>query len=389
MEALDRCRSILADLVGFPSVSSDSNLPVIAWLAERLSDAGARVEILTDATGIKANLFATLGPDRPGGLMFSGHTDVVPVTDQVWTSDPFVLTEREGRLYGRGACDMKGFLACLMAELDLLKVAAREKPIHFAFTHDEEVGCVGARALAAWLADRDIRPALAIIGEPTGMQVIEGHKGCCEYTVTFTGRSGHSSAPELGVNALEYAARYVGKLLELRNGLIAQEPEGSRYMPPYATLNVGGIEGGLSHNVIAPKAVLKWETRPVTAGDLAYVKREMTAFANEVLLPGMRAVAPEAAIETEIIGEAAALFPRAENAARGLVFALTGETTADVVPFGTEAGFFQEIGMDAVVCGPGSISQAHKPDEFIALSELSRCLAMLERLPEQWTEHWA
>ncbi|MAU21720.1 MAG: acetylornithine deacetylase [Martelella sp.] len=384
MSDLIAARDILADLVAFPSVSSESNLPVIAYIAERLSDCGARVEILTDATGTKANLFATLGDDRPGGLMLSGHSDVVPVDDQLWTSDPFTLAERDGKFFGRGTCDMKGFIAACLAKRETLAEIAASKPIHFAFTHDEEVGCIGARALTEWLSEREVRPALAIVGEPTMMRVIEGHKGCCEYTVTFTGRSGHSSAPELGVNAVEYAARYIGRLMELRERLMARVPEGSRYQPPYATLNVGALEGGLSHNVIAPRAVLRWETRPVIAEDLSLVKDDIAAYCARDLLPAMRAVAPEADIETEVIGEAAALFPKNENAARDLAFRLTGEDRADVVPFGTEAGFFQEIGMDAVVCGPGSIDQAHKPDECLSADQLGQCLAMLDRLAGAW-----
>ena len=384
MSDLAAARDILADLVAFPSVSSESNLPVIAYIADRLSDCGARVEILTDATGSKANLFATLGDDRPGGLMLSGHSDVVPVDDQNWTSDPFTLAERDGKFFGRGTCDMKGFIAACLAKREVLAEIAASKPIHFAFTHDEEVGCIGARALTEWLVAREARPALAIVGEPTMMRVIEGHKGCCEYTVTFTGRSGHSSAPEAGVNAVEYAARYIARLMELRERLMARVPEGSRYQPPYATLNVGGLEGGLSHNVIAPRAVLRWETRPVIAEDLSLVKDGIADYCTLDLLPAMRAVAPEADIETQVIGEAAALFPKNQNAARDLAFRLTGEQSADVVPFGTEAGFFQEIGMDAVVCGPGSIDQAHKPDEYLSADQLGQCLAMLDRLAGAW-----
>ena len=384
MSDLAAARDILADLVAFPSVSSESNLPVIAYIAERLSDCGARVEILTDATGAKANLFATLGDDRPGGLMLSGHSDVVPVDDQNWTSDPFTLAERDGKFFGRGTCDMKGFIAACLAKRETLAEIAAAKPIHFAFTHDEEVGCIGARALTEWLVAREARPALAIVGEPTMMRVIEGHKGCCEYTVTFTGRSGHSSAPEAGVNAVEYAARYIARLMELRERLMARVPQGSRYQPPYATLNVGGLEGGLSHNVIAPRAVLRWETRPVIAEDLSLVKDDIANYCARDLLPAMRAVAPEADIETQVIGEAAALFPKNQNAARDLAFRLTGEQSADVVPFGTEAGFFQEIGMDAVVCGPGSIDQAHKPDEYLSADQLGQCLAMLDRLAGTW-----
>ncbi|MBW6419107.1 acetylornithine deacetylase [Celeribacter sp. PS-C1] len=384
MSDLARCRDILGDLIAFPTVSCDSNLAAISYIAERLNDVGARVEVLHDASGQKANLFATLGPERAGGLVLSGHTDVVPVEDQPWTSDPFRMVERDGRLFGRGTCDMKGFIATCLTTLDHLKAAAKERPIHFAFTHDEEVGCLGARDLVEVLRARELRPAMALIGEPTEMRVIEGHKGCCEYTVTFTGAEGHGSAPEKGVNAVEYAARYINRLLELRQSLIDRCPPGSRFDPPYTTINIGGLKGGHAHNVIAGKATLEWEMRPVVQGDMDFVKGEIATYVGDVLLPEMRRVAAQAEIATEVIGEVAGLMPMDENAARDLVFRLTGANSADVVPFGTEAGLFQEIGMQAVICGPGSIDQAHKPDEYIALDQLSQSLAMLERLGESY-----
>ncbi|WP_417272468.1 acetylornithine deacetylase [Celeribacter halophilus] len=384
MSDLARCRDILGDLVAFPSVSSQSNLGAISYIAERLEAAGARVEVLEDQSGQKANLFATLGPDRSGGLVLSGHTDVVPVEDQPWSSDPFEMVERDGRLYGRGTCDMKGFIATCLAKLNVLTQAARTRPIHFAFTHDEEVGCLGARSLVEVLRGREVRPAMALMGEPTNMQVIEGHKGCCEYTVTFTGAEGHGSVPDKGVNAVEYAARYINRLLELRHALIARCPEGSRFDPPYTTLNIGALKGGHAHNVIAGKAVLEWEMRPVDREDHAFVWREIASYVADVLLPEMRQVAQQAEISTEVIGEVAGLVPMEENAARDLAFRLTGANRADLVPFATEAGLFQQIGMAAVICGPGAIDQAHKPDEYVTLDQLGQSMAMLERLGDSY-----
>nr|WP_319247581.1 acetylornithine deacetylase [uncultured Celeribacter sp.] len=380
MSDLAQCRDILADLIAFPTVSADSNLSAISYIAERLEVAGARVELLRDDSGTKANLFATLGPERPGGLVLSGHTDVVPVVDQPWQSDPFTMVEREGRLYGRGACDMKGFIAACLTQLNVLAGAAQVRPIHFAFTYDEEVGCLGARDLVEVLKAREVRPAMTLIGEPTMMQVIEGHKGCCEYTVTFTGAEGHGSAPERGVNAVEYASRYIQRLMELRAALVARCPAGSRFEPPHTTINIGGLHGGHAHNVIAGKAVLEWEMRPVVPEDMGFVKEEIAAYVADVLLPDMRRVAAQADISTEVIGEVAGLQPMDDNAARDLVFRLTGCNHAGVVPFGTEAGLFQDIGMSAVICGPGSIDQAHKPDEYVSLDQLTQCLAMLARL---------
>lgn len=381
MDKLDETRSILGDLVAFPTVSTDSNLRMIVYLAERLEAAGARVELQADESGAKANLYATLGPeDVAGGILLSGHTDVVPVADQVWTSDPFTMEERDGRLFGRGTCDMKGFIATALAMAPTFAAQVRDRPVHFAFTHDEETGCLGAQNLARLLAAREARPSIAIIGEPTEMRVIEGHKGCYEYSTRFHGLEGHGSAPDRGVNAVEYAVRYIHRLLDLAGELRARAPEDSRFDPPWTTVNVGAVEGGVAHNVIASRARVDWEMRPVRTEDADFVKDALARYCEETLIPAMRAVHPGAGIETEIIGEVAGLVPVEGNAARRIVAELTGANTADVVPFGTEAGIFQSLGIDVVVCGPGSIEQAHKADEFVALTQLSACLSMLEGL---------
>lgn len=373
---------ILADLIAFPTVSADSNLEMIAYLAQHLEDCGAQVEVMQDESGRKANLFATLGPMRNGGMVLSGHSDVVPVTDQVWSSDPFQMTERDGRLYGRGSCDMKGFIAATLAMAPTFADRIRDRPLHFAFTYDEETGCIGAGHLAHALKERGIKPALAMIGEPTSMRIIEGHKGCFEYSTRFQGLEGHGSAPDLGVNAVEYAVRYVAHLLGLREQLKAMASE-NRFDPPWTTINVGALQGGDVHNVIAPRAQVNWEMRPVQPQDAEFVKASLSAYCNKVLLPAMRAVFPEASIETEVIGEIAGLIPTDQNEARRIVSELTGSNTADVVPFGTEAGIFQSLGMDVVVCGPGSIDQAHKADEFLEVDQLDKCLMMLEGLSEK------
>ncbi|MEY8840919.1 acetylornithine deacetylase, partial [Cribrihabitans sp. XS_ASV171] len=355
-------------------------LALIEHLAHALENAGAEVEIWHDETGTKANLFATLGPKRDGGIVLSGHSDVVPVADQDWSSDPFVMEERDGRLYGRGTCDMKGFIAAAVAMAPRYAALNPQRPVHFAFTYDEEVGCFGAQTLARTLREKGIKPAVAIIGEPTSMRVIEGHKGCYEYTTHITGLEGHGSGPDRGVNAVEYAVRYVGKLLELKADLKSRAPEGSRFEPPWTTINTGSLMGGVAHNVIPGKARIEWEMRPVQRSDADHVKAELHRFCTHDLIPAMQAVHPSAGIETEIIGEVDGLEPMAENEARDLVMELTGANGADLVPFGTEAGIFQGLGMSVVVCGPGSIEQAHKPDEFVSLDQLEQCLAMLERL---------
>lgn len=377
MTLLDDTRAILADLIAFPTISADSNLELIAYAADRLGALGARISVMRDDSGRKANLFATLGPDTGGGIVLSGHSDVVPVADQDWSSDPFTLREAEGRLYGRGTCDMKGFIAACLAVAPRYAAADLRRPVHFSLTYDEEVGCLGARHLVDELAVQDIRPAVAIIGEPTGMKIIEGHKGCCEYTTVFTGLEGHGSLPHRGVNAVEYAVRYVARLMELREELKCVASPDSRFDPPFSTVQVGRLTGGVAHNVIPGHCVLDWEMRPVRPEDRTRLLAAIEAYARDSLLPEMRAVAPEAAIVTHVIGEVEGLLPASDNEARAILSELTGANDAGVVSFGTEAGLFQSLGMSVVVCGPGSIEQAHKPDEFVALDQLDACLAML------------
>lgn len=385
-DRLARTVTLLGQLIAYPTISADSNLVLINDLAARLESCGARVDLFRDETGRKANLFATLGPDRAGGVVLSGHTDVVPVADQDWSSDPFEMRQADGRLYGRGSCDMKGFIAASLVMAQEFGAMDLRRPIHFAFTYDEEVGCIGASALVPELQKRGLKPAMAIIGEPTEMRVIEGHKGCCEYTTRFLGLEGHGSAPERGVNAAEYAVRYVSRLLELRQELMGRVLPSSRFEPPWSTLNIGQISGGVAHNVIAAKAEVEWEMRPVVQADADFVKRAIEDYVESDLLPAMRAVWSKADISTEIIGEIAGLERMDDNAARDLVTGLVGANHADVVAFCTEAGLFQQTGMSVVVCGPGSIEQAHMADEFIAVDQLAACLDMLDRLGRSFAE---
>lgn len=379
-ETLENTTRILSDLVGFPTISADSNLEMIAYASELLSALGARLSMTLDESGHKANLFATLGPEGDGGIVLSGHSDVVPVEGQEWTSDPFAMREADGRLYGRGTCDMKGFIACTLAmaphfaELDL------KRPLHFAFTYDEEVGCFGARALVEELERTELRPSVAIIGEPTMMRIIEGHKGCFEYTTEFRGLAGHASSPERGVNAVEYAVRYISRLMALAEELKTRAPKGNRFDPPWTTLQVGTISGGAARNVIADHCSVEWEMRPVRNEDADFVKDRIRTFVEAELKPAMQAVFEGADIVTHVIGEVDGLEPVTESEARQIVSELTGLTEAEVVAFGTEAGLFQKAGISSVICGPGSIEQAHKADEFVSLEQLDQCLGMLERL---------
>lgn len=383
MDLLDRTCDILGQLVAFPSVSSDSNLELITYAADLLSDAGATLSFSRDESGTKANLFATLGPQEDGGIVLSGHSDVVPADASEWTSDPFTMTRRGDRLYGRGTCDMKGFIAATLAMAPRFAEGGLRRPLHFAFTYDEEVGCLGARTLLHELNNAGIHPAIAIIGEPTSMGVIEGHKGCYEYTTEFTGMEGHGSQPERGVNAVEYAARYIARLLDLREELKERAPANSRFDPPWTTLQVGTISGGTARNVIAGSCAVEWEMRPTGNDDAVWVKNNLGDYVTNVLLPSMRAISPDCDIVTHTIGEVEGLQVMDESQARDLVFKLTGHNHADVVPFGTEAGLFQAAGISSIICGPGSIAQAHKPDEFIEIAQLAACLEMLEKLQQK------
>jgi len=384
-ELLERTRQILADLIAFPTVSSASNTGLIGYADSLLKDLGARSFVSFDETGTKANLFATIGPEGDGGIVLSGHSDVVPVDGQNWTGDPFAMREADGLLYGRGACDMKGFIAACLAMAPVFAEAELARPVHFAFTYDEEVGCFGARALMGELEREGIRPAVCIIGEPTMMRIIEGHKGCFEYTTEFTGTGGHGSEPDKGVNAVEYAVRYVSRLMALGKELKTRAPRGNRFNPPWTTLQVGRMEGGAARNVIAGHCSVEWEMRPVADADADYVKQALKTYVDAELLPAMRAVAPQTGIVTHVIGEVDGLEPVERSEALEIVRELTGGTETDVVSFGTEAGLFQKAGISTVVCGPGSIAQAHKPDEFISLQQLEACLEMLRRLAVRLT----
>lgn len=384
---LDETVAILKDLIAFPTVSQDGNLELIAYVNGRLDQIGARTHLTVDSSGTKANLFATLGPpDTDGGVILSGHTDVVPVEGQDWSSDPFAARIEGDRLYGRGACDMKGFIACAMAYAPRYMEANLERPLHFAFSYDEEVGCLGAQVMLADLKAAGRRPAICIVGEPTTMKIIEGHKGCCEYTTTFTGLEGHGSMPDRGINAVEYAVRFVSKLLETAEKLKARAPAGSRFDPPWSTIQVGRMAGGIARNIIAGSCSVEWELRPLGRSDFAFTHDEIRTYVEKELLPRMKAVTSDAAIVTETIGEVAGLEPMSRSQAAELARVLTRNSgPTECVSFGTEAGLFQELGIDTVICGPGSIEQAHKPDEYVAIAQLDACLEMIGRLEPHLT----
>lgn len=373
---------LLADLIGFPTVTSQPNLDLITYCEDALRAAGATTRRTVDADGQKANLFATLGPNVDGGVVLSGHTDVVPADDAGWTASPFLATRRDQRIYGRGAADMKGFIACALAMAPSFAAADLTVPIHLALTFDEEIGFRGAPLLIADLLGYGPLPSVAIVGEPTSMGIISAHKGCHEFTTTITGSEGHASTPERGVNAVEHGARYVAHLLGLRRELAAMAPDDSPFDPPETTVSVGTIHGGAARNIIAGSCTFEWELRPVRATDAHHAWRSIHAFEN-ALRAELRERHPGADVHTETLAAADGLEATSASPAVALVSELLGRTDTEVVAFGTEAGFYQQAGIPAVVCGPGSIDVAHQADEFVEIEQLEACLRLLGRLSDR------
>ena len=377
---------ILKDLISFKTISGENNSSLIDYCESILSKSGATSFKVFHADKKRINLFSTLKAKKSNGkepIILSGHTDVVPVS-KGWSTDPFVAEIKNDKLYGRGSCDMKGFLACSLAFADIFAKSNLSRDIHFSLTFDEETACVGAPLLIKELKKRKITNGICIVGEPTMMKIIDSHKACYEYTTFFEGLAGHSSKPDEGVNAAEYASRYVNKLMSLRNDLKNREPDNSIFTPPYSTLSIGGIFGGIAHNVIADKCHVNWETRPVNKQDGIFLNDKIDNYANELLIE-MKKKYPNASIRKEIIGEIIGFDRIQDSRACEFVSSITGDNKREVVSFGTEAGLFQEIGISTVVCGPGSIEQAHKVDEFIELNELKKCLKFLEGIKEKST----
>jgi len=377
---------ILSDLIKFQTVSGTSNLKLIKYCEKKLSKLGAISFKTFHDSKQQANLFSTINGKKKlddGGIILSGHTDVVPASPKEWSSDPFVAREKDNKIYGRGSCDMKGFIACTLALAPFFASQNLKKPIHFSFTYDEETACQGAPIMLKELKKRNIKCSICIVGEPTSMKAVQAHKGCSEYSTYFTGLAGHGSAPDKGVNAVEYASRYINKLMELREELKKRVPKNSVFIPPYSTIQIGGIKGGLARNVIADQCTVDWEMRPVIPEDGKFVTENIEAYVKDVLLPEMRKVYPKANIRKEIIGEIIGFTKEEKSDAVNLVCNLTGDNSRDVVSFGTEAGLFQEIGISTVVCGPGSIEQAHTVDELITFDQLKLCLKMLVDLKER------
>jgi len=381
-----RALDILERLVAFDTVSAHSNLDLIDWVAAYLGRFGIATTRSSVFAG-KANLFATIGPAERGGVLLSGHTDVVPVAGQEWTSDPFRLTERAGaagdaRLYGRGSADMKGFLALVLALVPEIVERTLAVPLHLAFTHDEETGCFGAPALIGALPTGMARPLLAIVGEPTSMQIAIAQKGCSFFRTRIVGHEGHSSAPDRGVNAISAAAEIIAEIGRLHAEARGRARPGSGFDPPHTTLSVGTICGGTAVNIIARECAFEWDLRTLPDDDAAALKARIDRFIATDLLPRMRAGYNGAAVETETIVAVPPLVAVAGSPAEALARRLTGINTTTTVSFASEAGLYQQAGIPAIVCGPGSIEVAHKPDEFITRAELAAGQEFLDRLLE-------
>jgi acetylornithine deacetylase len=381
-----RTKAILAELIAFDTVSEKANLPMAEWVARYLAEHGIEPRMLPAEDGIHANLFATIGPAGVGGVGLSGHMDVVPVTGQPWDSDPFTMVEREGRLYGRGTCDMKGFVACVLALAPEIKARERslQSPVHIVLSYDEEVGCTGVKPMIATFGETLPKPRLVIVGEPTSMTVVDAHKGGSRFMTEVTGKDAHSSKPQLGVGAIRIAGELIAELgrIEARWKVRYSDP---RFDPPYASITVSGIEGGIAHNIIPPRCAFRWGVRTLPGVDATAIARELQAYAERELLPGMRVVSPECNIVTTAVGILPPFSSGQGSEARSLALKLAGQNETFAVPYGTEASHFEAAGSSAVVIGPGSIDQAHQPNEFIEVAELERCLAFLGKVVA-WAE---
>lgn len=380
-DQLQTVQDLLARLVGLDTTSAKSNLPLIDFVRDYLARYGVASTLTPTADGKKASLFATIGPEGVGGIGLSGHSDCVPVEGQNWTSDPFTLTRRDGRLYARGSCDMKGFLACVLASVPLFTARTLKEPIHIIVSYDEEVGCTGVRPLIARLGHDLPMPRAIVVGEPTMMAAIDAHKRIDAYRTVVTGKEAHSSKPALGVNAISIAARLIEEL-DLIGAELAGAAEDSRFDPPVSTLQVGTIAGGTAPNIVPKTCGFQWQVRTLPSGDPVEAPKRFTEFAA-TLLPRMQAVAPDAAIETSHEGSVPAFQAKSDSEAVALALSITGANATEAVSYGTEAGLFEQAGCPTVICGPGDIEQAHAADEFVSIAQIEACMAFLAKLADR------
>lgn len=371
-------RELLQTLVGFDTTSRESNLQLIEFVRDYLAGFGVACELFYNAERSKANLFASVGPVEIPGIVLSGHTDVVPVDGQPWTVPPFALTDRDGKLFGRGTADMKGYIACVLALVPTLVEAPLRMPVHIALSYDEEVGCLGVRSLLAVLEQRPVKPMLCIIGEPTELKPVLGHKGKLAMRCDVHGEACHSAYAPYGVNAIEHAADLIGEL-----GRIGQRLRGTRdprFDPPFSTVQTGVISGGKALNIVPADCRFDFEVRALPSQDPTQVADELKAYAEQQVLPRMQAVSAQSAIRFTELSAYPGLVTDERSQAAALIAAFSGSREFGTVAFGTEGGLFDAVGIPTVVCGPGSMDQGHKPDEFVSVAQLQGCDAMLQRL---------
>jgi len=371
--------AMIERLIGFSTVSHDSNLGLIEWTRDYLAGLGVTSRLTYDASSKKANLFATLGEGKKPGLILSGHTDVVPVQGQAWDTDPFKATIKDGLLYGRGSADMKGFIGTMLAMAPKFLATNMDAPLHFALSYDEEVGCIGVRGLIKDLQDLGLKPAGCIVGEPTSMQPIIAHKGTNRFRCCITGREAHSSYTTHGVNAIEYAARIIVYIRQMADRFAQLETRDYGFTVPYTTMQTGLIHGGLASNIVPKECVFDFEARTMPGVDASDLFQEVQDFAKR-LLPEMQVVEPNAKIAFEWLASAPGLNSNEQDAIVQLAASLSRHKPNGAVSYGTEAGLFQHAGIPTVVCGPGNIEQAHRPNEFVAMEQLAQCEAFMMRL---------
>ncbi|WP_460352651.1 MULTISPECIES: acetylornithine deacetylase [unclassified Pseudomonas] len=371
---------LLRTLVGFDTTSRESNLQLIEFVRDYLAGFDVPCELIYNAERSKANLFATIGPAEQPGIVLSGHTDVVPVDGQPWTVAPFELSEHDGKLFGRGTADMKGYIACVLGLVPALVAAELRMPVHIALSYDEEVGCLGVRSLLAELQQRPVKPLLCIIGEPTELKPVLGHKGKLAMRCDVHGHPCHSAYAPLGVNAIEYAAELIGELGRIGQQLKAPEHHDERFDPPYSTVQTGVISGGKALNIVPADCRFDFEIRALPSQDPTQVAQQLQAYAEQQVLPRMRAVSKHSAIRFSELSAYPGLATDAQSQAAALIAAFCGSREYGTVAFGTEGGLFDAAGIPTVVCGPGSMDQGHKPDEFVSRAQLDACDAMLQRM---------
>jgi len=378
-------RAMIERLISFNTVSRDSNLGLIEWVRDYLQGFGAKTRLTHDATGKKANLFATLGDSKKPGLILSGHTDVVPVDGQDWASDPFVATERDGKLFARGSADMKGFIGIALTQAPRFVAALNENrldaPLHYALSYDEEVGCLGVRGLIRDLEENGIRPAGCVVGEPTSMQPIIAHKGTHRFRCAVHGREAHSSYVTHGVNAIEYAARLVVFIRQIADRLAQIEQRDYGFTVPYSTLSTGLIHGGIAANVVPKDCVFQFDMRTLPQASPDALYQEIRAYA-ETLAAEMRRSDENSGIDLQWTSQTAGLAAAETDAIVQWALQLSRNTTVGKVCYGTEAGLFQKMGVPTVICGPGDIAEAHRPNEFVALDQLAQCESFMDRILE-------